>query len=140
MSILSAEAATAFDEITRNGEVDKLVKQDKDAWPNTFRSGQLISAVEYLRANRLRTLLIEQMATLMDKVDVFVTPPYAGDVLMVTNLTGHPCVVLPNGFDQKTPHTITFIGRLYAEADLLAVAKAFQDATDHHLQHPELET
>ncbi len=139
MSILSAEAATAFDEITRNGQVDQLVRQDAGAWPNLFRQGQLIPAVEYLRANRVRTLLMERMAEVMEEVDVILAPSHRGASLMVTNLTGHPCVVLPNGFQEDgTPTAITFLGRLYGEADVLRVAKAYQDATTFHRQHPSL--
>ncbi|HDL17640.1 MAG TPA: amidase [Bacteroidetes bacterium] len=137
--ILSAEAAAAFDEITRNGEVDSMVRQDRGAWPNSFRTSRFIPAVEYIQANRARTILMEKMATVMSSVDVIVSPPFAGPTLLLTNLTGHPVVVLPNGFrEDGTPVSITFIGNLFKESDALAVAKAYQDATGFHLQHPKL--
>ena len=75
----------------------------------------------------------------MDSVDVYIAPTFEGDNLLLTNLTGHPCVVLPNGFDKEgSPVSITFIGRLYDEGRLLAVAKKYQLATDFHKQHPPL--
>ena len=133
--ILSAEAAAAFDELTRSGRDDLLVRQSRDAWPNVFRASRLIPAVEYIQANRLRYLIIQDMQKL--GVDVWLSPSFGGSNLLLTNLTGHPCVVLPNGFDEKgSPTSITFMGKLFGEAALLAVAKAYQDATDFHLKHP----
>jgi Asp-tRNA(Asn)/Glu-tRNA(Gln) amidotransferase A subunit family amidase len=99
----------------------------------------LIPAVEYIQANRIRALLIQAMSQIMQQVDVFVVPSFGGNALTLTNLTGHPAVVLPNGFTERgTPTSITFIGGLYQEAETLAVAKAYQDATDYHLQHPPM--
>jgi Asp-tRNA(Asn)/Glu-tRNA(Gln) amidotransferase A subunit family amidase len=134
--ILSAEAAAAFDELTRSGRDDLMVRQTRDAWPNVFRASRFIPAVEYIQANRLRYLIIRDMQKL--DVDVYLSPSFGGSNLLLTNLTGHPCVVLPNGFDAKgCPTSITFMGRLFGEAKLLAVAKAYQDATDFHLKHPQ---
>lgn len=137
--ILSAEAAAAFDELTRSGKDDQMVRQIKNAWPNVFRTARFIPAVEYIQANRVRTLAIQDMAEIMKSIDVYVAPSF-GDNLLLTNLTGHPCVVLPNGFTKEgTPTSISFIGRLFDEGKLLAVAKKYQDATDFHLKHPKLE-
>jgi len=137
--ILSAEAAAAFDEMTRSGKDDLLVRQGQGAWPNTFRQARFIPAVEYIQANRLRTLLMQKMAEQMKEIDVFVTPSYGSNSLLITNLTGHPTVVVPNGFDDKgNPTSISFIGNLFEEAKALRVAKAYQDATDFHLKHPSL--
>jgi len=137
--ILNAEAGAAFDEITRSGKDDLMVRQIKDAWPNVFRLSRFIPAVEYIQANRIRTLLIREMARLMERVDLFVAPSEEGDSSLLTNLTGHPCVVVPNGWTSKgTPSSVTFIGRLFDEAKLLAVAKAYQEKTGFHLKHPEL--
>jgi len=134
--ILSAEAATAFDDLTRSRRDSMLVRQIKNAWPNVFRASRFIPAVEYIQANRLRSLLIQEMHQLMQNVDVYIAPSF-GENLLLTNLTGHPCVVLPNGFnDEGGPTSISFIGKLYDEATLLAVAKAYQDVTDFHLKHP----
>jgi Asp-tRNA(Asn)/Glu-tRNA(Gln) amidotransferase A subunit family amidase len=139
--LLSAEAAAAFDELTRSGKDDQMVRQFKNSWPNEFRSARFIPAVEYIQANRVRTKLIDAMyATLKKaKVDVYISPTYRGGNLTVTNLTGHPCVVLPNGFNAKgLPTSITFTGQLYEEGKVLAIAKAYQDATTWHQKHPSL--
>jgi len=137
--ILSAEAAAAFDDLTRSNKDDLLVRQIKNAWPNSFRSSRFIPAVEYLQANRARYLLIQDMQQVMNTVDVYVTPSF-GTNLLLTNLTGHPCVVLPDGFSSRgTPTSISFVGGLLGEATLLAVAKKYQDATEFHLKHPALQ-
>ncbi|MGE5795558.1 MAG: amidase [Ignavibacteria bacterium] len=139
--ILNAEAAAAFDELTRSSRDDLLVRQIKDAWPNVFRSSRFIPAVEYINANRVRFQLIQEMAELMKKVDLYIAPSWEGNNLLLTNLTGHPCVVFPTGFSEKgTPTSITLIGNLFDEGKVCAVAKVFQDATDFHLKHPKLFT
>jgi Asp-tRNA(Asn)/Glu-tRNA(Gln) amidotransferase A subunit family amidase len=131
--ILDTEAAAVFDELTREGITEGL-----NSWPTTFRQGQFIPAVEYLRAQRVRTLVMREMEKLMSQVDLYVE----GDDLTLTNFTGHPTVVLPNGFrlaeDVETPTAITFTGRLYGETELLAVAHAYQQATGFHLRRPPL--
>jgi Asp-tRNA(Asn)/Glu-tRNA(Gln) amidotransferase A subunit family amidase len=137
--ILNAEAAAVFDELTRSGRDDLLVRQQEMAWPNVFRQARFIPAVEYIQANRIRTLLMQDMAKKMKDIDVYVAPSFGGENLLLTNLTGHPAVVVPNGFDEKgSPTSISFIGNLFEEAIVLRVAKAFQDATDFHLKHPKL--
>lgn len=137
--ILSAEAGAAFDELTRSGKDDLLVRQVKNAWPNVFRMSRFIPAVEYINANRVRTILINEMQKLFEEIDLYIAPSWEGDNLLLTNLTGHPCVVLPNGFsDQGTPTSITFIGNLFDEGRLIAIAKKYQDATGFHLRHPDL--
>ena len=140
--ILTAEAATAFDELTRSGKDDLLVRQVRDAWPNVFRQGQLITAVDYIRANRVRTLVMQAMQRMMADVDVYVAPSYEGDNLLLTNLTGHPAVVVPNGFRSAddTPTSITFMAGLHREEDALSVAHAYQQATGFHLRRPALST
>jgi Asp-tRNA(Asn)/Glu-tRNA(Gln) amidotransferase A subunit family amidase len=138
--VLSAEAAAAFDELTRSNRDDLLVRQVKNAWPNVFRSSRFIPAVEYINANRVRYLLIQEMQKLFDKVDLYISPSWVGTNLLITNLTGHPCVVVPNGFSERgTPTSFTFIGKLFDEGTIIAVAKAYQDATEHHKKHPKLD-
>ena len=135
--ILNAEAAAAFDDLTRSDRDDLLVRQTSNAWPNSFRRSRFIPAVEYIQANRVRTMLMGAMEHTLGGIDVFITPSYGGDVLLTTNLTGHPAVTLPSGFrDDGTPVSISFVGRLFGESELLTVAKAFQDATGHHLRRP----
>jgi Asp-tRNA(Asn)/Glu-tRNA(Gln) amidotransferase A subunit family amidase len=135
--ILSAEAAAAFQELTLSGRDDELVRQVRNAWPNVFRAAHFIPAVEYIQANRQRTRLMRMMASVFAAVDVYVTPSLSGPSLLVTNLTGHPQVVLPAGFrDEQSPHSISFVGRLYDEATLLRVAGAYEQATVWHKKNP----
>lgn len=138
--VLSTEAAAAFDDLTRSGRDDWLKQQTSGSWPNTFRERRFVPAVEYLQAQRVRYLLIQDTARVFDKVDLFLAPSLSGRSLLLSNLTGHPCIVLPNGFLKAgTPTSICFIGNLFGEAKLLAVAKKYQDATEFHRQHPKLE-
>ncbi|MGH9569390.1 MAG: amidase family protein, partial [Candidatus Angelobacter sp.] len=155
LSMLEAEAAAAFDELTRSGRDKLLTGQTKDDWPNTFRTARFIPAVEYIQASRARMLAMEAFAKAFANVDVIVAPTQSTQ-LLVTNLTGHPALILPNGFrgddapkpvvrdgelqpgGPGTPLSLTFLGHLYGEAKLLAFAKAYQDATGFHLKHPEL--
>jgi Asp-tRNA(Asn)/Glu-tRNA(Gln) amidotransferase A subunit family amidase len=131
--ILTTEAAASFDDLTRKG-----VKEGLNAWTRTFQEGEFVPAIEYLRANRIRTLLMQEMDKAMADVDLYV----GGNDLLITNLTGHPTIVLPSGFrkqgDLDVPSTITFTGRLYGETELLAVGHAYQQATGHHLKHPDM--
>lgn len=137
--ILTAEAGAAFQELTLSNRDDLLVRQTPGAWPTTFRSAQFIPAVEYINANRARFQLIQEMEKLMQEVDVYITPAFGNSNLVATNLTSHPTVVLPNGFDERgRPTSITFMGDLFDEATVLSVAKAYQQATDHHKKHPPL--
>ena len=131
--ILDTEAAAVFDELTRQGVTEGL-----HSWPRIFQQAQFVPAVEYLRANRIRTLVMREMENVMGQVDLYV----GGNDLLLTNLTGHPTVVLPNGLrksgEVELPSSITFTGKLYGETELLAVAHAYQQATGHHLKRPPL--
>jgi Asp-tRNA(Asn)/Glu-tRNA(Gln) amidotransferase A subunit family amidase len=135
--ILSAEGAAAFDDLTRSKRDSLLSGQSRFDWPNTFRSARLIPAVEYLEANRARRLLQTDMDTLLDKFDAYVSPAFEGSNLLVTNLTGHPCVVVPDGFLKNgDPSSITFCGPIYGEAAALELARAYQRATPWDKRHP----
>jgi Asp-tRNA(Asn)/Glu-tRNA(Gln) amidotransferase A subunit family amidase len=133
--MLGTEAAAVFDELMR-----KHITEGLNSWPATFRQGQFVPAVEYLRAARVRTLLMQAMAERMAKVDLYVG---SGPDLPITNLTGHPSVVFPLGFHDRggrsRPGSITLTGRLFDESTLLAVAHAVQQATGDHLRRPPLE-
>jgi Asp-tRNA(Asn)/Glu-tRNA(Gln) amidotransferase A subunit family amidase len=136
--ILSAEAAAAFDELTRSNRDSLLIRQIKNAWPNVFRASRFIPAVEYVQANRVRYKVIQEMEKLLVNIDLYIAPSF-GENLLLTNLTGHPCVVVPNGFNEEnSPTSISFMGKLYDEGTVLAFAKAYQDATDFHKKHPPL--
>ncbi|MGE0760145.1 MAG: amidase, partial [Pirellulaceae bacterium] len=121
--ILDAEATAVFDGLVREGKLEGT-----GLWPNSFRRGELLPAVEYLRANRIRTRLMEQMRELMATVDLYV----GGDDLTITNLTGHPTVILPVGVNEtaagRRPRMLTFTGQLYGESELLALALAYERA------------
>jgi Asp-tRNA(Asn)/Glu-tRNA(Gln) amidotransferase A subunit family amidase len=137
--IIGAESAAAFDELTISGVDDQLTRQNKNDWPNAFRTARLIPAVEYINANRHRYLLMQKMQTFFETVDVVITPTFGGSQLAVTNLTGHPALCMPTGFNQrKLPTSISFIGKLYDEATLLQVGKLFQEATSWDDVHPPL--
>ena len=157
VAMLTAESAAAFDDLTRSGK-DKLLTSQKDFdWPNTFRSARFIPAVEYIQAARARRMAMEAVAKVFESVDVIVAPTN-GQQLVITNLTGHPAVILPNGLRGEdapkypiddpsdfqnaggpgTPTSLTFLGKLYGEAELLAFARAYQEATGFHFQHPKL--
>ncbi len=125
--ILSAEAAAAFDELTLSGRDDELVRQIRYAWPNVFRSARTIPAVEYIQANRARTLLIREMVTLMETIDVYMAPSFSSNLLL-TNLTGHPCVVVPNGLSAVVNTSFSFTGQLGGDGVLLSVANTYQQA------------
>ena len=139
--ILTAEAAAAFDELTRSNRDAELVQQSRFDWANTFRTARFIPAVDYINANRVRSSTIEAWDELMKKVDVIVTPTNAANLpqLVATNLTGHPAVILPNGFrPDGTPVSLTFLGNLFEEGKLLAVANAYQRATGFHKVRPAI--
>lgn len=156
--VLEAEAAAAFDELTLSGRDGLLTEQGPNEWPNLFRVARFYSAVDYIQAQRARTLAMEAMEKTFAEVDVVVTPS-SGAQLTATNLTGHPAVIVPNGVREEdaplpdhtddghpqnvggpgTPVSLTFLGRLYTDARLAAFARAYQDATGFHRLHPKLD-
>jgi Asp-tRNA(Asn)/Glu-tRNA(Gln) amidotransferase A subunit family amidase len=132
--ILDTEAAAVFDPLTRSGVRDGIGR-----WATTFRRAQFITAVEYLRANRVRTLVMREMEEVIRDIDAYV----GGDDLTLTNLTGHPTVIVPDGDRRNSkneqPGTVTFTGKLFGESELLALAHAYQQASGAHLRRPPLE-
>ena len=157
VTILDVEAAAAFDELTRTGRDKLLGDQTPGGWANTFRVARFVPAVEYVQANRAKFLAMQAVAKAFEGYDVIVAPTN-GEQLTVTNLTGHPALILPNGFrgddappavkdkdgmvgnygGPGTPVSLTFLGPLYGEEKMLAYGRAYQDATKFHLQHPKL--
>jgi Asp-tRNA(Asn)/Glu-tRNA(Gln) amidotransferase A subunit family amidase len=139
MIVLAAEAGAAFDDFSRGDLDERMVRQERHAWPNVFRHAQLVPAVDYIRANRLRTLLIRDLEALFAEVEVLVHPSFAGSILAMTNLSGHPTLVAPCGFrEDGTPYSISFTGPLFGEAEVIALGLAWQRATDYHERHPKL--
>jgi Asp-tRNA(Asn)/Glu-tRNA(Gln) amidotransferase A subunit family amidase len=141
LTMLHAEAAAAFDDALRSGLLPQLPGQGEGDWPNQFRSARAIPAVEYIQASRARSSLVQAMHDAFANVDVVVAPTHGGPMLSATNLSGHPTYVLPVGAsaaDGGRPTVLSLVGKLYGEAEVLAVAQAWQAATQHHLARPEL--
>jgi Asp-tRNA(Asn)/Glu-tRNA(Gln) amidotransferase A subunit family amidase len=138
--VISSESAAAFDEFTRSELDDMMTRKTRNDWPNFFRASRLIPAVEYVNANRHRTLLMKAVNKLFSEYDVVIVPTWqSGNQSAITNLTGHPAICFPTGFNKSDlPTSTTLIGALYSEATLLAVAKALQDATKWDDVHPPL--
>ena len=136
-AILNAEAGAMFDELTRTGGINELVDRGPNSRANQLRATRFIPAVEYIRAQRVRTLLLRELNAVFDTVDVFLSPSSSDSVTM-TNLTGHPAIVLPGGFVEGLPVGIMLTGKLWDEATLLAAAATFEAATTWHTAHPTL--
>lgn len=135
--VLSAESSAVFEELTLSNRDDLMRFQNKTARPNTLRSYRFMPAVEYIQANRARSLLITQLNKALKGLDLYMAPTL-GNNLTATNLSGHPCIVLPNGFIKGLPASITFMGQLFGEGKLLYVAQVYQQGTKFHKQHPSM--
>ncbi len=137
--MLMVEGAAAFDELTRLGWDDQLVAQHRNAWPNLFRAARFIPGVEYIQLARQRSILIKEMHALMKEYDVIVTPSFAGSQLQITNLTGHPALCIPNGFnEQGSPTSITLLANLFEEEKLIMLGHLIQQHTDWQSKRPPL--
>ncbi len=137
--ILRAEAGAFFDDLVLSKGVDEMVEQHYGSRANSLRQARLIPAVEYLQANRQRRQLIEEVNTLFKEYDVIIAPTSRSRQLFITNLTGHPVISVPTGFDKRgRPTSMTLIGNLYDEGSILALAKAYQAMTDFDEKHPPL--
>jgi len=132
--VLTTEGAAAFDDLTRSKDIND---PSLNTWPNAFRTHRFVPAVEYIRAQRARTLLIREMDKFMSQYDAFLSPTGSA-TLGVTNLTGHPAVALKAGFIDNRPVELMVTGRLYDEATMLRVALAYERGTDWHLKNPTL--
>ena len=136
--VIGSESAAAFDEFTRTGVDDQMPRQGKGEWPNYFRAARFIPAVEYINTNRHRYLLMQKINEVIEKYDVIICPTWVGNQAAITNLTGHPAISIPTGFNKEhTPTSITLVGKLYDEATILEIAKVYQDATKWNKIHPE---
>ena len=133
--LLTTEAAAAFDDLVRSDRLDLMsADPERSAWVGSFRQHEFVPAVQYIQANRARYRLMEAYHEFFKDLDVLV-----GSALGPTNLTGHPEVAFPHGFDSKgQPAVLRLTGRLFGEADILLLAHAFQGKTDFHLKRPKL--
>ena len=136
-AVLNAEAGAMFDELLRSGGINELADKTTNGRANQLRASRFIPAVEYIRAQRVRTLLLQRINALFESIDVFLAPSSSESVTM-TNLTGHPAVVLPAGFVDNLPVALMVTGKLWNEETLLRVAAAFEAATPWHKRHPAL--
>ena len=139
VNMLNVEAAAAFDELTRSNQDELLVRQIEQAWPNVFRAARFIPAVEYIQMARFRQQLIQEMHAVMKTYDAIICPSYGGNQLLITNLTGHPSVVLPNGpYQPNTYSSLSVIGNLFEEEKILRVAELYQSKTDYEDWQPSI--
>lgn len=136
-SVLNAEAGAMFDELVRSGAINELADKGPNGRANQLRATRFIPAVEYIRAQRVRTLLGRAMNELFNAVDVFLAPSQS-DSVTITNLTGHPGMAVPAGFVDGLPTALLVTGRLYDEATVLRAAAAFEGSTEWHTKHPSL--
>ena len=138
-AVLNAEAGAMFDDLVRSGDVRQLAGKGVNHRANQLRAARYIPAVEYIRAQRVRTLLVQRMNALFANIDAFLAPTSSASITM-TNLTGHPAVVLKSGFVDGLPEAIMVTGRLFDEATILKIAHAYERTTPWKDRHPELGT
>jgi Asp-tRNA(Asn)/Glu-tRNA(Gln) amidotransferase A subunit family amidase len=147
--LLFAEAAAAFEELTLSGEADRMREQTPDAWPNLFRESRFLSAVDFVQADRLRRKVAIEMARVMGEVDLLLVPSLRDEMMVISNMTGHPSLTQRTGFveiDQvrsdwapdpahprpklsrprRVPYGVTLIGRLFEEGTLARVGRALE--------------
>jgi Asp-tRNA(Asn)/Glu-tRNA(Gln) amidotransferase A subunit family amidase len=148
-TILFAEAAAAFEELTVSHEVDALRMQVPDAWPNTFRQARFLSAVDFVQTDRLRRAVALEMQRLLSQVDLLLVPSLRDEMLTIGNFTGLPSLTLRAGFvhvgearsdwapdparplpkfvpPRRVPHGVTLIGRLFDEGTIARVGLALE--------------
>jgi Asp-tRNA(Asn)/Glu-tRNA(Gln) amidotransferase A subunit family amidase len=158
-TILFAEAAASFEDITLNHSVDQLKMQVPDAWPNIFRQARFLSAVDIVQADRMRRRVAEEMARVFRTVDVLMVPSLRDEMLTITNFTGHPSLTLRTGFvevgqarsdwapdpahpmprfspPRRVPHGVTLIGKLFDEGTIGRAGIALERALDVMKQRP----
>jgi Asp-tRNA(Asn)/Glu-tRNA(Gln) amidotransferase A subunit family amidase len=136
--ILNVESGASFQQLTMNGQVSLLEMQEEGNWPNTFRVGSTVPAVDYLQVTRLRRRLQQAMAAALAGVDVYVTVPFTGFSNFYTNFTGYPSVITRCGMRDGKPQSVEFSAGLYKEDAALRVAYAYEQATDWHRQWPDM--
>lgn len=140
LQMLLVDEAAAFDELVQTGRIDMLIQDRDEPEDMLMRVARLIPAVEYLQIHRLRMLMMQGMERALREVDVYVAPHRGSNNTSATSLTGHPAISVPNGFDADgKPGGILFVGKLYGEAEMMTVARAYQDANEFHLAKPPLD-
>jgi len=135
--ILRSEAGAFFDEFLLNNLDSNMVQQGERSRANSLRQSRLIPAVEYIQANRHRSNLISEFNSIINDYDVIISPTFGKNQMLITNLTGHPVISVPNGFDKKgNPTSISFIGNYHNEDKILYLASLYQTKTNFHRNAP----
>jgi len=163
MSVLFAEAAASFEDLTLSDRDDALTWQSEEAWPNAFRKARFLSAVDHVQLDRFRRMVMQMMAGLFRDVDAIIGPSLTGPMLVITNFTGHPCLCLPTGLQQAptrgtvslararldlgeaesglqhdVPHTICVWSGVFDEAPALAIGRALERRFDYAMHRPPI--
>ncbi|KAJ8560001.1 hypothetical protein K7X08_004059 [Anisodus acutangulus] len=136
-----------FDEWQRSNKDDEFESQDQ--WPIELRRARVISAVDYIQAQRGRSKLIQEVKESF-KVDAFIGDASDWEKVCVGNLVGMPVVVVPTGFKKisnapsdDTRRKTTITTGIYAPPDhdhvALALAMAYQSVTNHHKRLPPID-
>ncbi len=137
--LLNAEAAAAFEELTLSDRDDLLAWQEALAWPNVFRAARFLSAVDHVQADRLRRQVMQDMRAAFADVDAIIGPPLAGPMLLISNFSGHPCLILRSGFRAPdAPHAVCLWGRLFDEATILTLGVALERRFDVWQRRPPM--
>ena len=137
--ILRAEAGAFFDSFLLKGLDSSMVEQGERSRANSLRQSKLIPAVEYIQANRHRKILIDETDELFKKYDLILSPSFGKNQMLITNLTGHPALSLPNGFDDEgSPTSISIIGNYGAEDKILYFAELLNNMIKFNKNKPPL--
>ena len=137
-ALVGIEAAAAFEQLTLTGRDEQLIRQDVNAWPNIFRQARLVSAVDFVQLQRFRRQVMTMMDERFQIVDAMLSPSFAASMLLITNMTGHPCLVLRAGFVHDQPHGVTLWGRLFEEGALCEIGRALEHRLAVWDRRPEL--
>jgi Asp-tRNA(Asn)/Glu-tRNA(Gln) amidotransferase A subunit family amidase len=127
---LFVETAAAFDDLTRSGRDDLMVRQSPDAWPNMFRTARMVPAVEYVQATRMRTRLMRDLDATLDGLDAVITPGRWTSLVALTNYSGHPTLTLRAAVVDGKPRSVTLVGRLYEEGRLIRLGMELERRLD----------
>lgn len=156
VTLLEVEGAAAFEELTLSNRDDMMTWQEPRSWPNTFRSAHLHSAVEAMQLDRFRRQVMHVMADVYKQVDVILCPSFGGGMLLITNYTGHPCLVFPIGKENResmpltgrpvpeerpvksVPQGFTLWGNMFREDQILALGSLLERQIGFKANRPML--
>ena len=139
MLTIWVEAAAVFDDLSRSDDLDLLKEHDNSRWPEIFRAARTVSAVDYVKAQQLRTQLVSDFCAAVSDVDAIVCPGTGDSSMTASNFTGHPSLTIPVGFVNGMPRAMTIVGHHWDEQTILEIGDAYQRATDWHCRRPPLD-